>query len=137
VHKPTLEAVQRVWQAGGGVLGTPRRDGPLKPPKPFPDEFDSKDATVEELETFRRWKRKMVRYYDEHRSWRSRVRELGSLLRAAQQDLPEMYFPTYVDKRSRWYYRGIPNPQGSDLSKAILHFSDKKALGARGLFWLK
>jgi DNA-directed RNA polymerase len=31
----------------------------------------------------------------------------------------------------------MPNPQGSDLAKAVLHFHKKKPLGSQGVFWLK
>jgi DNA-directed RNA polymerase len=137
LHKPTLEAIKRVWQAGGDAMGVPSKGGPVKPPSPFPDTWVKADATEEELAAFTRWKREATAYYTEVREWRGKVREVSGFIRVAARQDSDIWFPMFFDKRGRWYYRGSPNPQGSDLSKATLHFGKKKALGARGVYWLK
>ena len=138
VHSPTLNAIRRVWQAGGGVLGVPDKGGPRRPECPVPEDWVKADAHPDEVEAFTDWKRKAALYYDALKTWRGKVREISGFLRVVENngDVP-VWFPMFADKRGRWYYRGTPNPQGSDLAKSVLHFDNKRALGHRGLFWLK
>lgn len=137
LHQPTYTSIVRVWEQGGGVLGVPQRAAPAKPPFPFADGWDKNVATPEELDSFMLWKRKMARYYTNLKHWRGKVQEVGEYLRAIKKTPARMWFPTFYDTRSRLYYRGLPNPQGSDLAKGALHFADKKPLGPDGVFWLK
>ncbi len=138
LHGPTMAAIRRVWDAGGGVLGVPVKTPPKRPECPFPPEWVKDDAPASELDVFNRWKREAMHHYAEMRTWRGKVREIAGFYKATNNcgDGP-VWFPMYVDKRGRWYYRGTPNPQGSDLAKAVLHFHEKKPLTARGVFWLK
>lgn len=137
MHGPTRDAIVRVWQSGGGILGVPDVSGPRKPDFPFAAEWTKEDAPEEELDTFKRWKRSTAAFYTDLREWRGRIREVGAFLKATREADGPYWFPVYFDSRGRWYYRGLPNPQGSDLAKAVLHLDKKKPLGSRGLFWLK
>lgn len=137
LHAPTRDAIVRVWDAGGAVLGVPSKSAPPKPAFPFAKEWASADAPPEELAVFNAWKREAALYFDDLREWRGKVREVGGFLRSVREIDQPYWFPVYCDSRGRWYYRGVPNPQGSDLAKAVIHFDQKKPLGARGLFWLK
>lgn len=137
MHGPTLAAIQRVWKTGGGLLGVPPTREPTKPPCPMPEGWLKEEGSLEELGEFNKWKRKAAEYYTGLREWRSKVREVGGFIRAANKAAERIWFPVYLDSRGRWYYRGIPNPQGSDLSKGVIHFADKKPLGHQGVFWLK
>lgn len=137
VHEATRKAIQRVWLSGGGVLGVPHKDPPKRPEMPLGKEWVKEDAPEAELAIFNRWKRQVVQFYRELREWRSKVREIGGFFRTSNDVGEPLWFPMYFDKRGRWYYRGMPNPQGSDLAKAVLHFHEKKPLGADGVFWLK
>lgn len=137
IHEPTRTAIDRVWQAGGGVLGVPKRTAPVRPEFTLSEDFVKDNATEEELGIFNKWKRHVVGYYREIREWRSKVREIGGFFRVSRDVNEPIWFPMYFDKRGRWYYRGMPNPQGSDLAKAVLHFHEKKPLGKDGVFWLK
>jgi len=137
IHQPTLDAISKVWSAGGGDLGVPLRAGPPKPPFPFPDTWTKADATEAELAAFQRWKYEVTGYYSSLKEWRGKVREVTGFLRVSRKQQGALWFPMFFDKRGRWYYRGGPNPQGSDLAKGTLHFSKKKALGDRGVFWLR
>ena len=137
LHEPTQKAIQRVWAAGGGVLGVPLKNLPKPSECPLPPEWDKGSATEKELNTFYNWKRSCARYYNSLRTWRGKVREIGAFLRVSKDCDTPLWFPMYCDTRGRWYYRGVPNPQGSDLAKAVLHFHEKKPLGKDGLFWLK
>ena len=138
VHHKTLQVLLRVWDAGGGALGIPRREGPIRPEFPFPASWDKEKASPEELDRFRAWKRDTARWHTEALFHRSVVSEVGGLIAAARRHgEADLYFPAMVDFRGRYYYRGSPNPQGGDAAKAILHFAEKKPLGSTGLFWLK
>lgn len=137
LHEPTRKAIQRVWDSGGGILGVPRKNPPNRPEMPLPEYWDKAEATPEELDQFYNWKRDVGEFYRELRTWRGKVREIGAFMRVSKEYNVPIWFPMYFDNRGRWYYRGVPNPQGSDLSKATLHFHEKKPLGKDGLFWLK
>lgn len=137
VHKGVFEHLLRVWTTGGGVLGVPRRDDPPKPEFPFPEGWDATQAPDAELEVFASWKRSMARWYTAQKHHRSTVAEVASLIAASRKHDGDLYFPAMVDFRGRYYYRGNPNPQGTDIAKGILHFSEKRPLGPRGVYWLK
>lgn len=137
VHKPTLDAIRRLWESGGGTLGVPRKNAPVKPECPFPKDWIKEEAPPEEQAQFKAWKMGIVLWHKALRSWKGRVREIGGFLKVAARHEGPVWFPVYFDKRGRWYYSGSPNPQGSDLAKAVLHSHIKKPLGREGVFWLK
>lgn len=137
LHRPTIDAITRVWQSGGGVLGIPTKNSPEVPVFPFGEVWNKADAPAEELAAFSRWKMSCVMAYDAMREWRGKTREIGGFVRVASEIKGNVWFPIFMDKRGRWYYRGSPNPQGSDLSKAALHSGVKKPLGKLGVYWLK
>lgn len=137
IHRPTLDAITRLWLGGGGVMGVPTRSGPTKPAFPFHETWTKEEASESEREVFTKWKLSVRQYHDDVREWRGRAREVGGFIKVAAATEGEVWFPMFFDKRGRWYYRGTPNPQGSDLSKAALHFGQKKPLGPTGLYWLK
>lgn len=137
VHEPTLAAVRALWEQGGGALGVPTKQQPRKTPFPYGEDWSSKIAPEDERDVVRAWKRQVVRDYDTIRVWRGKTRELSGFLSKAVQSHDRFWLPVFVDSRGRWYYRGAPNPQGSDIARACLHFADRKPLGPRGLFWLK
>lgn len=137
LHKPTVDAILKVWQEGGAVMGMPKREKPEKPPLSLPEGWVKANGTQAELDLFGRWKRDMVRYYEGMKTWRGKVRELSAFLKAGKNAGELSWCPVFMDTRNRWYYRSALNPQGSDMSKAALHFGEKRALGERGLFWLR
>lgn len=137
IHQPTLEAVARIWRAGGGVLGVPPQNPPDKPEFPLGDTWLKESATEHEMDVFQQWKRRAAEHYDNLREWRGKVREVGGFIKVVSKASGNIWFPAHFDRRGRWYYRGVPNPQGSDIAKACIHFGTKKALGSRGVYWLK
>ncbi len=137
VHRPTLELVKQVWAEGGGALGIPRREPPPEPSFPFPDTWDKENATEAELERFSSWKRRMHAWHMGKRELRKAQQGLAQALRVSGGAAGRFWFPTFIDSRGRYYYRGIMNPQGDDMCKAFLHFADKRPLGPRGLYWLQ
>lgn len=136
MHEPTRAAVLRVWQSGGATLGVPRKNAPEKPECPFPPTWVKADAPQDELDVFQKWKIRCVQFYESLSQWRSKTREVGVFIRATAKT-HKIWMPVFFDTRGRWYYRGVLNPQGSDMAKAVLHYAEKKPLGSTGLFWLK
>lgn len=130
--------IERIWQQGGNVLGIPSVNFKERPPCPFPEDWDKATATEYELDQFNRWKRSVANWHTERHANMSKIRDCATFLRLSRelQGRP-IWHPVYLDSRSRLYYHGTPNPQGSDVSRAVLHFYRKKALGRRGVFWLK
>jgi DNA-directed RNA polymerase len=137
VHQPTYEAIQRLWTMGGGMLGVPEKNAPVKPECPLPETWVAAEGTPDELRAFHAWKFKATQYYDSLRIWRAKVREIAGFMKHVRLAGGPIWFPVFMDTRGRWYYRGSPNPQGYDLAKACLHFNEKKPLGATGVYWLR
>lgn len=136
-HQPTLQHIVRIWEAGGNAMGLPLKSRPERPAFPFDQAtWVKEDASEAELAVFQQWKYKAAKFYEEERTWRSKSREIGGFMRQTAGKSNPMWFPMQMDSRGRWYYRGNPNPQGSDIAKGTIRFHKKKPLGKRGLHWL-
>jgi DNA-directed RNA polymerase len=137
IHSPTLELIKQVWNDGGGALGIPKREPPPEPAFPFPETWDKDSATEAELERFASWKRRMHAWHMGKKELRKAQQGIGQALRVSAGAADRVWFPTFIDSRGRYYYRGVLNPQGDDMCKALLHFADKRPLGERGLYWIQ
>ncbi len=137
INQNVLNRAVKAWESGGGIMGIPTKNQPHPPKCPMAKEWVKADGTVEELAIFVEWKRQMREHFLALKSWRSRVREITGFIKVSKKVLGNTWFPVFFDTRGRWYYRGSPNPQGTDIAKAALHSGIKRALGARGVYWLK
>jgi DNA-directed RNA polymerase len=127
-----------LWQEGGGVLGVPRPTLGPKPTFPFAEDWDKNKGTDIELEEFAEWKRRCRIHYTAVAKNNSHVLSVTTFLKTAKQlKDTAIWHPVFLDWRGRVYYRGVPNPQGTDIERAVLHFHDKKELGTQGIYWLK
>lgn len=130
--------VRRVWDAGGGALKMVTQNPPPKPEFPLPEKWAKANGTESELELFRSWKRRTTNWHEERLKHKSLVWEMGSFVKNVKRySEHDAYFPVFLDGRGRLYYRGTPNPQGSDAAKAVIQFAHKKPLGSRGVHWLR
>ena len=95
--------------------------------------------TEREAEDFDQWKSQMRHWYGEDRKRISKLRGVAMTLELCREyhDEPQLFFPSCVDWRYRFYFKSALDPQGNDLQKALLELARGKALGERGLFWLK
>jgi DNA-directed RNA polymerase len=122
-----------------GILGLPPHGSAPQPAFPFDDDWIRKKATPKELEIFQEWKDQMKDWYTTEKHRNGKKIGLIQKLNETKKYLNEerIYFPCFFDWRGRLYFRSALNPQSHDMVKGILEFAEGKALGARGLFWLK
>ncbi|ETM56492.1 hypothetical protein L914_00548 [Phytophthora nicotianae] len=130
INKEVLDVVLQIWEDGGNFGDLPTRtDVPL--PDPDSPEFASDPALYH----------KNVRKIEQlNREFHSLRCDTLYKLQVAEEfkDEPELYYPYNMDFRGRVY--PIPpnlNHLGSDLSRSLLIFRDRKPLGERGLRWMK
>jgi len=133
-----LHVVQRVWQAGGGVLNIPRLSLGEVPAFPLRSDWVKAEGTPEELEVFNTWKRACRKHYTAVGKNSSKVLAITGLLSRSREIAGRtLWFPAFLDWRNRIYFRGTPNPQGSEFERAVIRFARKRPLGERGIYWLK
>lgn len=102
-------------------------------PKPAPPEWlagegkQSIEAYPERKAEFVNWKHKMTDWYTERKLLSTKYGRFYSATRGADmfRGYPAVYFVYFADSRGRLYPMtyGL-NPQGSDLQRAMLHFSE-------------
>lgn len=102
------------------------------PPKPEWLKEDWTKAPKEEwpedkLMEFKLWKREATEWHTQRKLLGVRYARFYAATRAAElfREYPAIYFVYFADSRGRLYplTYGL-NPQGSDLSKALIHFSE-------------
>lgn len=106
------------------------------PPKPEWLKEDWTKAPKEEWPEdkqaeFKKWKLDMSEWYTQRKLLGMKYARFYSATRTAEtfKEYPEIYFVYFSDSRGRVYplTQGI-NPQGSDLSKALIYFAEAKPL---------
>lgn len=142
-----VNALQRTaWRVNSAILRvalevaeifdegeTVKIEGNPKPPSPewFKEDWTStlpKEQWPEDkLLALRTWKRGMAEWYTERKLRSVRFGRFYSATRIADmfKDYPAIYFVYFADSRGRMYPMtyGL-NPQGSDLQRALIHFSE-------------
>lgn len=136
VDSRVVDLVKEVWERDLGIFGIPKRTYPDYKPFPFEGEWSKEEATEEQMEAFLTWARGKSDWYTDKQRHASKVFQTYSILNSIPIGRP-LWFPVSCDTRGRWYYNATISPQGDDMQKAMLHFTDKKPLGERGLYWLK
>jgi DNA-directed RNA polymerase len=114
------------------------------PPAPVWLKEDWTKAPKEEwpedkLTEFKAWKREKAEWYTQRKILGVRYARFYAATRAAEmfREYPSIYFVHFADSRGRLYplTYGL-NPQGSDLSKALIRFSEGKPLtDERAVLW--
>lgn len=135
VNRFILDTLQAIWAEGIEIPGLPRpEDAPI--PEKLPDSLWSSMSEDEQ----RVHKRDKARLYTDNARAVSKRDSLLRKIELAQtlRDEPSIWFPHAFDFRFRMY--PIPqdlNPQGDDVSKALLMFAEGKRLGQAGYRWLQ
>lgn len=134
INTPVYEVMQEVWQGGGIVGKLPAADLLEMPPKTHTDE----DA-VARTDEFRLWMRRAAQVHQDNRKMVSKRTALVFKMSLAEKlkGFDAFYFPQALDWRGRCYSMGSHlNPQGDDIAKGLLRFSEGKPLGLNGAYWL-
>lgn len=109
-------------------------------PAGIDEDIPTDKLTLEQKSDLTAWKRDAAMVYDFNARQRSKRVSVAQKLWVADKfkDAEAIYFPHYLDFRGRIYpYASYLNPQSSDAGRALLEFAEGKALGQRGMFWLK
>lgn len=148
VNSEILDVLKEVVERGL-ELAVPSALCSAQPINPFEGREDLEGLRGQELkdaisrteyDNFITWKRDKRNWHDEERSRISNVIDLARTLKLANNyvDYEDIYFVYYLDFRGRIYTRASGlSPQGRDLQKGLLRFSQRHALGKHGHYWLK
>ena len=131
INREILEAAQAIWNEGGRLGKLPPRD-----PLPLPAQHHDPEN---DPEAHAAWKREAAKVYQANTSLMSRRVSVAAKLSLAEKfkACEAIYFPHAMDWRGRLYpISATLNPQGDDLTKALLKFGTRKALGEKGAWWL-
>lgn len=129
INQAVLNVVQTIWNSSAEIGKLPARDEMPIPPSPVPKELSTADMTPEQLESLREWKCRAGNAYDANIQNRSKRIQVNKIIYMAEKfaDESAIYFPHNMDFRGRIY--AVPmflNPQGNDLAKGVLEFSEGK-----------
>ncbi|KHN98463.1 DNA-directed RNA polymerase [Metarhizium album ARSEF 1941] len=131
INKNVLNVMMEAWNTGKEIANMP----PLNPELHIPEEPDSSADPL----LRRSWMQAVKAIENERSGLHSQRCFMNLQLEVARAFRNQtMYFPHNVDYRGRAY--PMPtylNHMGADHSRAILKFAKGRALGERGLRWLK
>lgn len=136
INRGILNVMQEAWlERRLSIGGLPPFDNLEMPPRTFTEE----EATAK-APAFIQWKRRAAEVYEANLKRLPGQRSgVSFLLMMANKfaDEEAIYFPHMMDWRGRKYaVSSYLNPQGNDLSKALLRFADAVPLGENGQYWL-
>ncbi len=132
INKPVLDVLETVWENNLEIGDLPSKDDRKPRACPFSKDLKPKAMTEEQQAIFKDWKREAASIYDANvinRSKRLLVSKVIYLANKFRDEL-SLYFPHCLDFRGRVY--AVPhflNPQGPDVSKALLTFAEGKPIG--------
>jgi len=139
VNRRVLQTALELSKSAGGVPGAYAPTSHEKPPRPPLTGPEGTPLGHDEETALAAWKGACRAFYE---SQRLGTVEHGRFYRATRQalqlqDYANLYFVHFLDSRGRDYAlsSGL-SPQGSDLQKALLEFSEAKPLGEHGEKWL-
>lgn len=141
INNKVLEVAQELWRIGHKVAEMPDREDESLIPYPYPEKNSKEDSyTEEEKEVITKWKRETYGIHKRNVQKRSVRILVSQILRIANdfKEYEKIYFPHQMDFRGRVY--PIPvllQPQGSDLSKGLLHFAKGKKVDKESIKWLQ
>ena len=139
INKNVLSTLKEVWERNLG-LGMPRSQPYEIPDCPLPKGVDKETVSPADREKFEDWKAQARTVYTLETQRRSLVLNVTRAIRLASKlESQKLLWLVYqMDFRGRAYAAtNAVNPQGSDISKALLEFGEAKPLGQRGWFWFR
>ena len=139
------EVLTHLWEAGSTLAGIPSREVTPLPPLPggLPIDSTKEDTKAyreEHPEEWEQFKVERKRVHEENHRRQSKLVALLKIITCADRlkRYDQFWFPYQMDWRGRMYpVVGTLNPQGQDVAKGLLEFSEGKPLGESGLPWLQ
>lgn len=142
VNRRVLDVVKALWEEGRAVAELPDREDEPLIPYPYPDRGKASEEnwSEEETEIIKKWKRDTYEIHKRNIQKRSVRLLVSQIIRIADQfaAYDTIWFPHQMDFRGRLY--PIPvllQPQGTDLSKGLLHFARGKPVDNESIKWLQ
>lgn len=126
VNKEVLAVLNAVAEWDNAPASLPTTEAAELPTKPE----DSDTGTEAYATNWKKWKREAAMIYRRERSRQSQRISLEFLMGQANKfvDFGSIYFPHNLDWRGRAYAVPTFSPQGNDVCKGLLKFSDSVAL---------
>lgn len=131
INRAVYELVRHIEQRGGGYAGIPMLQPDANPARPL--DIDTNEAAR------KAWSKRAGRVKDGNHIRKMQAREIRRVLDTAAEVIEEdaIFFPHSLDFRGRVYpIADYLQPQGNDLAKALLMFSQGKPIEADGARWL-
>ncbi len=138
VNRKVLDVARTVWAMNLGI-GVPSSQKLQPTESPFPG-MSKEDMTQAQLAQFVEWKRHASEIYTKEKERVGKAFQATSIMRMANEysDYEAFWYVWVLDFRGRMYTATSGfSPQGPDLAKGCLMFRNGKALGERGVYWLK
>lgn len=138
VNPEVLQVMRQVWEQNLGV-GMPGSEKLVPSPSPFAKDV-GKDLTEAQQAELDEWKMYAAEVYTQEKQRVGKAFQVTRIIRMANEYAlhERFWFVWYSDFRGRLYSATAGfSPQGPDVAKGLLRFHRGKALGERGLFWLK
>lgn len=136
INRWLLRVAEDCYDAGIPVAGLSSQETAPERVERLPDDVW---ATMDDAAR-KAWSGHLRRSWDAYTSHVGRSQATLDALQVADrlQEHPAIWFPHRLDFRHRIYPVATqgPQPQGNDLSKALLEFAEGVPLGEDGLFWL-
>lgn len=122
INKHVLDVMQTFWRSGTVIGGLPSIEPEAIPPKPL-DIDTNEDAR-------KIWRRRAAMAHIRNHESRSKRVHAKQMLDTADRfkDAAAIYFPYNLDFRGRSYAVPFFNPQGPDIVRGLLHFSEAKEI---------
>lgn len=138
VNPDILNIMRAVWH-NNLRIGMPPSEKITPGPCPI-EGIKKEDMTEAQRAKFIDWKREAAELYTQEKDRVSKTFQVTRIMRIATDYSfhSGFWYVWYADFRGRLYTSTAGfSPQGPDLAKGLLRFAKGKALGPRGLYWLK
>ncbi|HFK4065596.1 TPA: DNA-directed RNA polymerase [Kluyvera ascorbata] len=135
INQKVLNVIETIYQWESPVGGIPSiHEFELPPRIPGMDE----DSEVGK-KLLNKWKKECIPFYRKEKARVSKRLSCEFMIGQAKKfrNHKAIYFPCNLDFRGRLYAVPFFNPQGNDLTKGLLTFSNGKPIGQLGFYWLK
>lgn len=138
VNRKVHDVILDVWNKGLRIgMGSP---DPIDIPASPMVGKDKEQFTEVEQNKFDEWRREAARL---HSLEKDRVKKNFQAIRmmrsaAEYRDYDKFWYVWQCDFRGRFYAATAAfSPQGPDMGKALIEFSEPKMMGERGFYWMK